>query len=739
MKFKGFVFFAFAALFLLVAANQPKTDETQKEAILMQTVLAGLEQLHYAPYKIDDDFSNKVFDLYLERIDGNKRWLTQADVDQLAKYKDQLDDQAKGGTFEFLNLAEATLNKSLVKTKVYYQEFLAQPFDFTGKEIIELDGDKKAFAKDDAELKTYWEKAMKYETLTRLVSKIETQEKAEKGEAEKEEATTPEKIVGKIQDLDGETEKEAETEIKTVAELEKESREAVLKLFNDWYHRMEKRQRKDFVSDYLNSFTSVFDPHTNYFLPADKENFDIGMSGRLEGIGARLQETPTDETKVVMVVPGGPAYNGKILEVEDIILKVAQGDDGDWIDIAGWDINDVVAKIRGKKGTKVRLAVKKVDGSIVETTIIREEIIMDEGYAKSAVLDLEGIGDNIGYIKLPRFYADFNKRDGHQCAVDVGIELEKLKKQKVNGIILDLRSNGGGSLRDVVDMSGFFIEEGPIVQVKSRRANAEVLNDRDPDVQYDGPLIVMVNSFSASASEILAAALQDYDRAVIVGSDATFGKATVQRFFDLDRAIRGYSDIKPLGQVKVTTQKFYRITGNSNQLEGVIPDIMLPDNYDLIKTGEQEYETAMKQTKIEPVAHNQGVFQVKNKAALRTASEGRVANNEVFQKIQENAKRLKRQRESTSYSLNMDTFREHKTATKAEADKYKNLMQPIEGLTVSNLAVDLAQINTDSSKIGRNDAFIKALKKDVYIEETLHIMKDLVKGSTAYVPQAEKE
>jgi len=735
MKFKGFVFFAFAALFLFVAADQPKTDEAEKEAILMQTVLAGLEQLHYAPYKIDDDFSNKVFDLYLERIDGNKRWLTQADVNQLAKYKDQLDNQAKAGTFEFLDLSEATINKSLVKTKAYYQEFLAEPFDFTGKETIELDGEKKAFAKDDAELKRYWEKAMKYETLTRLVSKIEAQEKAQTAEEEKEAAT------GTVLELEEAAKKSTveEVEIKTVAELEAESRKAVLKLFNDWYHRMEKQQRKDFVSDYLNAFTTVFDPHTNYFLPADKENFDIGMSGRLEGIGARLQETPTDETKVVMVVPGGPAYSGKVLEVEDIILKVAQGDDGDWLDIAGWDINDVVAKIRGKKGTKVRLAIKKVDGSIVETTIIREEIIMDEGYAKSAVLDLEGIGDNIGYIKLPRFYADFNKRDGHQCAVDVGIELEKLKKQKVNGIILDLRSNGGGSLRDVVDMSGFFIEEGPIVQVKSRQANAEVLNDRDPSVQYDGPLIVMVNSFSASASEILAAALQDYDRAVIVGSDATFGKATVQRFFDLDRAIRGYSDIKPLGQVKVTTQKFYRITGNSNQLEGVIPDIMLPDNYDLIKTGEQEYETAMKQTEIEPVAHNQGVFQVKNKAALRTASEGRVANNEIFQKIQENAKRLKKQRESTSYSLNIDTFRKTKTTNKAEANKYKNLMKPIEGLTVSNLAIDLAQINTDSSKIGRNDAFIKSLKKDVYIEETLHIMQDLVKGSTAYLPQAEKE
>ena len=707
MKFRAFVLFALLTLVFLVAANYPKTNESQKEAILMQTILAGLNQLHYAPKKIDDSFSNELFEVYLNRIDRNKRWLTQKDVDQLAVYKNQLDDQAKEGTYDFLNLSQSLLTKGLERTKVFYQEILAKPFDFTGNETIELDGEKKAFAENEAELRVYWEKAMKYETLTRLVNKLEEQEKAQENAKEGE-----------------------EVEIKTIAVLEKEAREAVLKMFNDWYHRLEKRQRKDYLSDYLNSFTGVFDPHTNYFLPADKENFDISMSGRLEGIGARLQETTTDETKVVMVVPGGPAYRGKELAVGDIIQKVAQGDDGDWIDVGGWDINDVVAKIRGKKGTKVRLAIKKVDGSTQEISIIREEIIMDEGYAKSAILDLEGIGDNIGYIKLPRFYADFNKRDGHQCSVDVGIEIEKLKKEDVNGIILDLRNNGGGSLRDVVDMSGFFIEKGPIVQVKSRQANPEVLNDKDADVRYDGPLIVMVNSFSASASEILAAALQDYGRAIIVGSDATFGKATVQRFFDLDRAIRGHGDIKPLGEVKVTTQKFYRINGSSNQLRGVTPDISLPDNYDYIETGEQEYETAMNWTEIEPVEHHQNVFKIKNKSALRTASENRVASNEVFQKVRENAKRLKAQKERTAYSLNIDTYRTNKEKNEAEAKKFDNLFdEEIVNLSVSNLAIDLPLINADSSKIGRNEEFIKSLKKDVYVEETLHIMKDLIDRS----------
>jgi len=416
--------------------------------------------------------------------------------------------------------------------------------------------------------------------------------------------------------------------------------------------------------------------------------------------------------------------------VGDIIQKVAQGEEGEWVDVGGWDINDVVAKIRGKKGTKVRLSLKKMDGSLIETTIIREEVIMDEGYAKSAILNLEEIRSNIGYIKLPRFYADFNKRDGHQCARDVGIEIEKLKAEKVNGIILDLRNNGGGSLRDVVNMSGFFIEQGPIVQVKSRRASPEILNDRDPDVKYNGPLIIMVNSFSASASEILAAALQDYERAIIVGSNATFGKATVQRFFDLDRAIRGYSDIKPLGEVKVTTQKFYRITGNSNQLKGVVPDISLPDRYDYIETGEQEYKTAMKWTEIDPVSHEQSVFKIKNKPSLQEASKTRIAQHETFNRIKENAKRLKAQRERTSYSLNLKSFRSTKDFHQEEARKYDDLYEKeIPGLSANNLEVDLANIESDSSKIGRNEAFLEALKKDIYLEETIHVMQDLINDS----------
>ena len=415
------------------------------------------------------------------------------------------------------------------------------------------------------------------------------------------------------------------------------------------------------------------------------------------------------------------------MELNDHIQKVSQGKDGEWVDVTGWTINDIVSKIRGKKGTTVRLGLEKADGGTVEISIVRDEIIMDEGFVKSTIIDIPDVIDNVGYIHLPRFYADFQKSDGRQCAEDVEKELSKLKAENVNGVILDLRNNGGGSLRDVVDMSGLFIEEGPIVQVKSRDEAAEVLSDRDSRVQYDGPLIVMTNSFSASASEILAAALQDYGRAVIVGSDATFGKATVQRFFNLDRAIRGHSDIKPLGQIKLTMQKYYRVNGGSVQLKGVQPDIILPEIYDNIKTGEQEYETAMTWSQIQSVPYAQSVYQLDNLSALKAASNSRVNQSTTFQMVKENAARLKKQRDNSSYPLGKEAYLDFKKQQKAEADKYKDLFDvKIDGMNIETLAVDQAYIDEDDGRKARYEDFIDGLSKDVYLEETLYIMKDMI-------------
>jgi len=725
MKFKNPLFFAIVVIGLFAASYMPHISVEEKDNLLLQTLLGGINQLHYSPNEVDDAYSKQVFDLYLNRLDNGRRWLTKDEVATLKAYEMKIDDAILDPNYEFFEKSIALKKAGLARAEVFYKDLLKEPFDFTSVESIELDGDKKEFAKDEAQLKEYWGKTLKYDVMTRLADKLDKKEKAKN-------------FVVKTETKDGKPKteeslkKEKEDREKllgmTTEQLEVEAREKTLERYEDWFERLNQERRSDYMSNYLNAITNVFDPHTSYYLPKDKENFDISMSGTLEGIGARLQ-TSEEYTKVVSIVPGGPAWKNKELEVEDLIIKVTQGGDSteEPLDVTGLRIDDVVAKIRGKKGTEVILTVKRVDGSVKDITIERDVVIMDEGYAKSATLNYSDVIDNIGYIKLPRFYADFNRRGGKSCAVDVAKEVEKLKAKNVKGIILDLRNNGGGSLRDVVTMSGLFIEEGPIVQVKARNRKPEVLTDDDPSVQYDGPLIVMVNEFSASASEILAAALQDYGRAVIVGSNNTFGKGTVQRFFDLDSAIKGNEELKPLGEVKLTIQKFYRINGGSTQLKGVTPDIILPDNFTYIPTGEQDNEYAMEWTEIPAVDYEQNVRKVKNMSKLQAMSSKRVANNDVFIKVNENAKRLKEQRDDTNASLNIEEYQKETELLEEEAELYKEIFKPIEALEIKNLAVDLVEINMDEAKKARNDDWLKAMKKDAYIQEALNIMKDMQK------------
>ena len=500
MKNRGLLL-SLAVAVALFFAFYPPYDNAQKEAALMESILTEINYYHYHPLEINDALSEKVYELFMDRLDSGRRWLTQDDVNHLKAFRTELDNEAQQGSFAFLDLAIQLQEAGIDKTEGWYKEILAKPFDFKGKDTYESSSDKKPFAKNDDELRKYWEQSLKWETMTRLADKIRSKEKDEE----------------EYRDMSYE-------------EMEADAREDVLKVFDNWYKRLEKRKRSDHVSMYLNAFTNIFDPHTEYYEPIDKQNFDISMSGRFEGIGARLQ-TDGEMTKVSEIIVGGPAWKGGELEENDKILKVAQGDDVEWTDITGMVINDVVQLIRGEKDTKVRLYVKKAEGGNEEISIIRDVVITSESFAKSLIIDSEH-GEKIGYLRLPKFYADFQDRNGRRCATDVKVELEKMKKVGVDGVILDLRSNGGGSLRDVVKMSGFFVEEGPMVQVKSRSRKPEVLADEDPSVQYNGPLIVMVNQFSASASEILAAALQDYGRAIIVGTgNSTFGKGTVQRFF----------------------------------------------------------------------------------------------------------------------------------------------------------------------------------------------------------------
>ncbi len=671
----------------------------QKEAQLMRGILVGLERFHFDPKRVDDDLSHQVFHFYLKQLDGGKRFFTQADINQLLAFETQIDDQAQAGTFEFFNRTMEFYDQALQKTQGWYRQILANHMGFSQEAYIEVDGDKVNWAKSDDELRQRWELWLKYEVLSRLNEALSAQEKPDfKGE--KKDFTT----------------------------LEAEARQKVLEVYDRWFKRLQRRDRDRRLEGYLNAFIGVFDPHSGYFSPQEKADFDVNMSGKLEGIGARLQ-SDGEKTTVMEIVPGGPAHKQKELEVKDVILKVAQGDE-EPVDVMGMEIGDVVAKIRGPKGTTVRLTVQKPDGSIKVISIVRDVVITEEAMAKSLIISTKGSTDKIGYIYLPKFYADFTPQGVTSCAEDVAKEIEKLKRENVKGIILDLRNNGGGSLRDVVRMSGFFIESGPIVQVKSRNRAPEINEDTDSRVQYSGPLIIMVNGGSASASEIIAAALQDYGRALIVGTRFTYGKGTVQRFWDLDYSTQDPS-VKPLGQMKVTIQKFYRITGQTTQLEGVKPDIVLPDNYNYLDYGERENEYSMPATSIEPLPFSQKVYSVAPVLdQLKKENARRVKADPTFQKIEENAQRLRRQKDRTRIPVQLKAFREQEKKMEEEAKHFENMLTPIEDFVIANLSADLPHIQSDSSRISRNESWLNERQKDIQLYETLRIMQDMIRLNT---------
>ncbi len=702
-------FFSLIVLIAAIAAFYPPERPGTKEQIQLATMMEGLRQYHFMPKEVNDAFSAAVFQEYLDRLDGGKRFFTRTDVETLNAFKLDIDDEINRRSFEFFNAASDRFATSVDRTEGWFREILEKPFNFEIDEHMETDAEKLDWAANEQELKERWRQQLKYEVLSRFADKIEDRQNG----------------VEELQD-------------KSMEDLEADCRKAVLERYQDWYERLQKTKNSEYFSEYLSTIANLYDPHSEYFEPVEKQNFDITMAGKLEGIGARLQ-TDKDNTKVVSIITGGPAWKQKELEVNDVILKVAQGDAEAEV-VTGLSINDVVSKIRGDKGTIVRLTVRKVDGSTKVISITRDEVVLDEGFAKSVILSDASSPNRVGYIRLPRFYADFESAAGRSCAVDMAREIDKLKNESVDGLIIDLRNNGGGSLRDVVTMTGYFIEKGPIVQVKSKSGRASVHQDRDPSVKWDGPVIVLVNEFSASASEIMAAALQDYERAVIVGSPSTFGKGTVQRFFDMDNAVSGNDDIKPLGQVKLTIQKFYRIDGGSTQLKGVVPDIILPDNYSKLDIGEKENPFSMPWTEIEPVEHDQRVYRVDgylNK--LRELSQERVRESAAFQLTEANAMRFKTQQEQTTYPLKLDYFQAYVKEKKAEADRYKDIYTPDESLTVYNPAVDLPRIQQDSAKIASNEDFLTQVKKDAYIDETINIMSDMIRLEGDYARNSRKK
>ncbi|MCH8905081.1 MAG: carboxy terminal-processing peptidase [Bacteroidetes bacterium] len=690
----------FTCLALLVfLTSYTSTKDIDREEVLIELVVNGLANNHFQSLVLNDELSVKIFDLYIDRLDRSKRFLLSSDIEKLTRYRTRIDDELNEGKTEFFELSIGLIEKRIKDAENFYKDILEKPFDFTREENIEMEADNLDFVATKKELKDRWRKVLKYQVMNRINNKLDAQETA-------------------IENSD------TSVTIKTFAVLEEEARTKVEKTFRDWFYRMSKINREDRLATFINSLTNVYGPHTTYFPPKAKDNYDIAMSGQLEGIGAQLQQKD-EYIKVTSIVPGSACWRQGDLEAGDLILKVAQGDQ-EPVDIVDMRIDDAVQLIRGKKGTEVRLTVKKIDGTQMVIQIIRDVVLLEETYAKSAILKNIETGKNFGYIDLPKFYADFNRRGGRSCATDVKNEIEKLKQDGIDGIILDLRSNGGGSLQDAVRMSGLFIEKGPIVQVKGRTSKPYVLRDVDQTVQYGGPLVILVNSFSASASEILAAAIQDYQRGVIIGSKSTFGKGTVQRFYDLDDFLNSqYEEIKPLGAIKLTTQKFYRINGGATQRKGVIPDIILADNYSYINVGVQELDHVMPWDEIDPAKYTPWSSFFLELDKLKDKSKIRTQSNNFFTKVDENAKWLKAQRDKTVFTLEFDSYREEQQAIDAIAKKFKGDEKELASMEVFSLTADMESLKSDSAKFERRAAWHTNLNKDMYLFEAMSVLGDM--------------
>mgnify|MGYP000878762650 CR=1 FL=1 len=680
-------------------------QEPSREQLLTQLVMGSLTAWHYDSPSDMNLWSAQAFDLYLKALDYNKRYFTQGDLKILAPFRTKLDDEVRRGTKEFYDLAWTLLSKRLREVQGYIDTFLAEPLDFTARDYIELDPKKRDYPKDSAALKELWRKLVKTQVLNVYLDLLLAEE------------STAETLAGKFQALKGRT---------LQPELEEQARAKVRNDLNRVIRRILEENGEDRYARYLNALTSSFDPHSNYLAPKVEADFDIEMSGTVEGIGATLQEEG-EYIKVVSIEPGGPSWQQGQLKAGDIILKVAQGD-GEPVDLTNMPVDEAVQLIRGKKGTEVRLTVKKPDGQIEVISIIRDVVSFEGKYARSMVIEAGKNGPKVGYIALPSFYHDFNNPNGRTAAGDVRKELERLKEEKVAGIVLDLRDNLGGALDDAVKMAGLFIESGPIVQVKNQKGEIKVFYDPDPAVVYEGPLVVMTNTMSASASEILAAALQDYGRAVIVGSIHTFGKGTVQGLFSLDYYLDylfpEYALFKPLGSLKFTQEKYYRINGGATQLEGVQADLVLPDLYTYLEIGERYHEYALPWDQVAPLAYTPWTGAAWNLAALKTNSARRLAAHPGFASVQKNIEQVRKQQETTLQPLQLAEFIEQQQKVQLEAEKLNTASLPPIGADW-NFIGRRAQ---DEVHAAREKEWLDQLRTDYYLEEAVNVLLDIVKA-----------
>jgi carboxyl-terminal processing protease len=691
----GGVFVAFRTLG--IGGNPPSRDEK-----ILHNVGEYLEELHYSPKPIDDSFSLEVFGKYLTEVDADKNIFFQSDIDELkSKYGKEIDDEILGKPIVFVPAVNVIYNKRLLETEQIYKSILARPFDFNQDEDYNQNFDKLPWASTEVARKEAWRKQLKYLTLERYADMLENQE-------------SNKNTVGFV--------------VRTDAQIEKDAREKTLKVMDRIYERLKvKMTDDDRFNMFVETIVQTMDPHTDYFPPVEKRYFDEQMSGRFFGIGATLKEEDGN-IKITTLVTGSPAWKSGKVGVNDIIQKVAEGG-AEPVDLTGYSVEDAIKLIRGAKGTEVRLTLRKPDGTSHVVSLIREEIVQDElVFARSAIVN--SAKGKIGYIYLPEFYADFDNPKGNRCSIDVAKEIVKLKAEKVDGIVLDLRNNGGGSLSDVVQMAGLFVEQGPIVQVRSRDQKPQVYPDHDKSVLWDGPFAVMVNELSASASEIFAAAIQDYHRGVIIGSSSTYGKGTVQRPIGLDKSVGLDPTNSELGTIKLTLQKFYRINGGSTQLRGVSSDIVLPDIYpdiyEYARIRERDNPDALPWDEIEKADYTPWKYAY-DINYIKGLSDQRLRHDSALIEIQSDAEWLSKT-EDKVFSLNIRKYQEEQKEIKAKVKQIEDLSKlPAAGqLNVFSLSEDAHKYDDDKNKADRFQTWLKEKRSDLWLGETVNVLDDMI-------------
>lgn len=675
--------------------DNPKSRYTR----ILRNVGVLLEEGHFSPKKIDDAFSKQVFKKFTEDMDGDKNIFLKSDIDNFAKYENRIDDEIHGSDLQSFYAVNEVYLKRLSEASVLYKDILSKPFDFTKDETILLDGDKLSFPRTEAERQDNWRKRLKYLSLNKF---IELQEDREKNKDKKE------------------------FKVKADSTLEREARDYTRRQIERYFSTKKSRETSDEnFSTFVNAITGTMDPHTNYFPPVDLRSFNESMSGRFFGIGAQLKE---DEGKIKIgtLVSGGPAWKSGELKENDEIIKVGQGNQ-EPVDVTGYSVSDAVKLIRGAdKGSIVKLTIRRTDGSTKVISLMRDDIKLEDTFAKSAIINGEY---KVGYIYLPEFYADFERKDGARCAVDVAKEIEKLKAEKVDGIVLDLRGNGGGSLYDVVQMAGLFIEDGPICQVKGRDEKANVLRDRDKNVLYTGPFAVMVDETSASASEIFAAAIQDYKRGIVIGSTSTYGKGTVQRNIPLNpisenKLLSSNENPEDLGTVKLTLQKFYRINGDATQLKGVTPDIVLPDRLEHLKFREKDNPSALKWDEISKADYVPWTSTISADAVVSSAN-NEVNKSATFGKIKTDVQWLEKNGDK-EFSLNITKYKAEQKEIKRVYKEIEDLYKLPASLNVKNIAADTTDINAEKDKIEKNSVWLKRVSDDIFIDESVKVLSKMI-------------